>query len=68
MKEGDKVMIFQDPITQKKLEGEAILIAHLDMRPLEIDGGRLEYWEVQFIAENGQVEKDSYNRSVFAAN
>jgi len=48
MKKGDIVMVYEDPITQEKPEGEAELVQCL------VGYGILEYWEVKFLA-TGEV-------------
>ena len=48
MKKGDRVLIYEDPITCKNLEGGATLMR------LEKDDGFFEYWFVKFIGESTQ--------------
>lgn len=48
MKKGDVVMIYQDPITQKKPEGKAKLLK-LEIRD---KSGEMEYWKVLFKNED----------------
>lgn len=50
MKKGDRVMIYEDPITRQHPEGPAILIK-------KIEG---DYWKVSFINEPGKT----YERTV----
>lgn len=52
---GDRVPVFQDPITEEKLEGMAVL-----RRKLGHDVGVFERWEVEFDADPGVT----YERSV----
>lgn len=49
LKQGDKVMVYQDPITQQNPEGEAVLLQK------EIDdlADGLEYWQVSFEGDEG---------------
>lgn len=42
---GDIVDIYEDPITEEKLEGKAKLIS----RDIKAVGDGLEYWSVQFL-------------------
>ena len=44
---GDIVDIYEDPITEKKLEGRARLIS----RDIKAVGDGLECWSVQFLAD-----------------
>lgn len=46
MKQGQIVMIYKDPITQKKREGKAKLLARIQAR----DAG-LTTWKVRFIKD-----------------
>ena len=48
MKQGDVVMIYDDPITKKKREGNATLIEKLT------EDTSQEYWQVRFI-DDGYV-------------
>jgi len=48
MKKGDIVMVYENPITQEKPEGEAELVQRL------VGYGILEHWEVKFLA-TGEV-------------
>jgi len=51
MKKGDRVKIYQDPLTKKKFEGDAVLVKRFgnskDAGP-NYKGCGLEYWEVKF--------------------
>jgi len=51
MEKGDTVMIYEDPWTCKKEEGQAKLIQRWD------DHGDVEYWEVRFISDGAQVNR-----------
>lgn len=45
------VMIFEDPITERREEGPAVLVKHL------FDSGNLEYWRVRFLEDSGRPGK-----------
>lgn len=61
MNKGDKVMIYEDPITEKKEEGWATLV-----KPVNRDfGGGLERWDVRFDNEPEQTFERTIKR--FAA-
>lgn len=51
MKKGDKVMIYEDPVTQLKPEGEAKLIKKIE----EHHG--MEYWVVNFLSDGYDVQR-----------
>ena len=51
LKKGDRVRIYENPITEKKLEGEATLVSRY--RPDTGDG--LYMWEVRFGNEEETV-------------
>ena len=52
MKTGDKVMIYQDPLTEKMPEGEATLLRRIGERQHDgYDGCTLERWRVRFDGE-----------------
>lgn len=51
MKKGDKIKIYQKPLTFEGFEGEATLVA--ECRPDEGDG--LSMWEVEFDDEIGRT-------------
>lgn len=54
LKPGDKIMIYEDPFTEEKPEGEVVLVEKL------IDHGEeQEYWEVRFVGPDWQ---DTYKR------
>lgn len=55
-KPGDRVAIYLDPITQEKLEGEAILVEHV----LGSTGG--QYWRVRFV---GDEPGETYERWIY---
>jgi len=50
MKVGDKVTIYNDPITKQSVEGEAYL------REFVFDSGKSEFWNVSFIRRDGTLE------------
>jgi len=58
MKKGDKVMIYEDPITQLKPEGMATLTTRLSS-----DGDRRQRWRVVFDAEPDA----KYDRNIYSA-
>ena len=51
LKKGDRVQIYENPITEEQLEGEAILVSRY--RPDTGDG--LSMWEVMFDSEEETV-------------
>jgi hypothetical protein len=57
VKAGDKVMIYEDPITRKKEEGIARLVECLDVDEAEFLGDRLERWLVDFDDDYGPLER-----------
>ena len=52
MKRGQVVTIYEDPVTENKVEGHAKLI-----KPIRVSDPELEYWEVEF--------PDDYNRRTY---
>lgn len=58
MQDGDEVTIYDDPLTQTKLEGKAVLRELV--RPDYGDG--LSLWLVEFLDEPGEL----YERCVYA--
>lgn len=54
---GDNVRVYEDPITEKKLEGEARLVEMIE--PENQDG--FEIWKVRFLNE-----RDNYVRTIKA--
>ena len=46
MKKGQRVNVFQDPITCKRLEGEAKLI-----QKHKTENWKQEYWRVKFLSD-----------------
>ena len=49
MKEGDTVEIFEDPVTEQKLEGKAKLVSKTNTPDVQLDdGSHLEFWLVLF--------------------
>lgn len=57
MKKGDKVMIYEDPITEQKPEGVATLIKELSRDT----GYGLSCWEVRF---DGDDPSETFGRSI----
>jgi len=49
MIKGDEIIIYEDPITKQKPEGEAVLIKKLGTCGFW-EGKELQRWEVRFIA------------------
>lgn len=53
---GDVVVIYQDPITEERREGEARLIKrHAEFRPIDYErerGLQLEWWNVHFLDDD----------------
>ena len=54
MKKGDVVMIYQDPLTQEKEEGQARLIRCVGDQN---DGCCTEYWQVKFLGDGYVVHR-----------
>lgn len=56
MKAGDLVTIYEDPLTEKKPEGEAKLIRRTAVSPLQKckDGMGLEQWLVEFLSDKAK--------------
>lgn len=53
MRAGDKVRIFEDPVTEQKLEGDAQLLSKTNTPDVQLeDGSHLEFWLVVFL--NGE--------------
>lgn len=48
MKKGDKIKIYQKPITQEDFEGEAILVKCLNPNMGKYSGKILQRWDVKF--------------------
>ena len=63
MKKGDKVKIYEDPITEKKLEGEAVLIKQLH-GPRE-DGQN--YWKVKFLSDGFVCDRFIFDDDAYEA-
>ena len=59
MKQGDKVMVYQDPITQKKPEGVARLVYVEDENEGVYDGRLVQRWFVKFVGE-----RQGYSRTI----
>jgi len=51
MKKGDKVTIYEDPITKERLEGEAILVKLIDEDCGRWEEGTMQRWKVRFLNE-----------------
>ena len=58
---GTVMMIYQDPITQKKPEGEAKLIKREDDHHGPARPGDCERWTVEFLSEPGAT----YSRLIY---
>ena len=56
MKSGDEVTIFQDPLTSKVVEGQAIVVKKVGT------SGELERWAVRFCGEDSDGKV--YNRFI----
>lgn len=48
MKKGDKVMVYQDPLTEQREEGEAKLLKEITDSIGIWEGRNLSLWEVRF--------------------
>ena len=46
MKKGDTVMVYEDPLTEQKPEGEAVLLKRQDFC---LNG--MERWQVRFVSD-----------------
>ena len=57
MKAGDRVMIYEDPLTKKKQEGMATL---MELQACDPGDGRLEYWLVHFDGDKGYYYRTIY--------
>ena len=55
LQKGDRVLVYEDPVSEEKPEGVAILIRKLQ----DIDPGFMEYWEVVFVGE-----RERYHRAI----
>lgn len=54
LKEGDEVLVFHDPITEKKLEGKALLLTLL----IPASSGRdCELWDVEFVSSGFRTQR-----------
>jgi hypothetical protein len=56
VRKGDIVMIYEDPITKEKPEGNATLIKKL-FSTMEGTNWHTEYWQVRFINEEAIFER-----------
>lgn len=53
MNTGDRVKIFEDPVTEQKFEGDAQLVSKTNTPDVQLeDGSHLEFWLVAF--RNGE--------------
>ena len=57
MKQGDRVTIYQDPLTQESPEGEATLVYIEDANAGIYDGYLVQRWAVQFKGERDWVSR-----------
>ena len=62
MKRGDKITIYQDPITEQDFEGIAFLITPLSFNEGCFDGRKLERWLVKFASDLYVCERTILNR------
>lgn len=56
MKRGDLVTIYEDPLTEKRSEGEAYLVSNLARA--RVDGLTVERWMVRFVGYTEEVERE----------
>ncbi len=56
MEKGQKVTVYQDPMTEQKPEGEAILLRKLGEDPPEANP-RLEAWWVRFLEDGFETNR-----------
>lgn len=56
MKTGDIITIYEDPITEKKPEGKALLLRKMGEDPFTIRP-RLSYWWVEFLHDGLQTQR-----------
>jgi len=61
MKAGDTVMIYEDPLTERKSEGKALLVSRHSVDG-PFNGRSLEHWKVRFI--NDDDKKRTFFRTV----
>ena len=52
MKKGDIVMIYQDPVTEQKLEGKAELLKFIGSNGQLDENSILETWQVKFLDDD----------------
>lgn len=59
LSKGDKVVVYEDPMTQWKIEGVATLVTFVgyDDTPMNFGRERLETWMVTFEGESRRVER-----------
>lgn len=57
LKSGDKVKIYQKPLTEEEFEGEAVLVNQI----IAHENDKMEYWEVRFYSRDWT---ETYNRWV----
>ena len=59
MKAGDIVSVYEDPITQTRLEGRAVLVNKVRDEMENIGGHyRIERWDVRFEGEDETYERE----------
>jgi len=58
MKKGDKVMVYEDPITMQKPEGEVELLRLLQTATAEATPGKvLQRWSVRFCSDGFEAQR-----------
>jgi len=63
MKAGQKVTIYEDPVTQQNPEGEAVLVEKVDTDNSGVwETGVLEWWKVWFPGEDTLYERKVFVR------
>jgi hypothetical protein len=60
MKKGDIIDVYEDPITQNKLEGRAVLVNQIKVE--RWSDAQLERWDVRF--EGEQETQETHEREI----
>ena len=66
MRAGDKVKVYQKPMTDEEYEGDAVLVRLVEGEPESIDKpDEDQYWVLRFLDKKGKPEPDCYDRFVY---
>ena len=57
LKPGKEIIVFEDPITEKKPEGKAILIRKIGLIGSGLEGWDLHSWRVRFLDDGMVTER-----------